>query len=309
MGKLSTFFVMAFLGFGLSSCGGEAELAGPEGQITSTAMATVLASTAFTDFSAAVLPKATGAISLPFSSSPGNVGQFDGTSVRPLAANYTACTSSTGSTTDGTDADSIPLSFSQVFSCNGIDNGFGTSTFTGSYSVTDKDDTKYGILGGFRFDADFTFADNMSHEVNEGSFGGYWDVTVGSTTITSANNYRAMVGSTPTSGTPPASKYSMSSKFDVVYTPANMALPWAAGSISLNGFYRLSGVIYDGVSTQHDLAVAFEISTSGLTYNRTDCPAGGYKDGSMTFTDGAGNRLVFSYNSCTLTRQFNGQSI
>lgn len=291
------------------SCG-DSEPAGASGSISSSAMTAVVGTTALSDFTGSLKLSATGSVGLPFSNLPSGVGFMAtalGDDVQAQAVSYTSCTTTTGSSTDGADGDSIPLSYRQDYSCYDLPDGNnGLTTLSGYYSVVDMDDSKYGSLGGYRFTFDFAYDDRMSHETNEGSWKGEFENTISSSSISYSGSYSAMGGSTPTSGVG-VSKWTWSANHNTTYTPTSIAQPWAAGTMSVSGFYRISGVIYDsGTSTSHNVDVTFEVTSNSLEYDRTACTTGFYKNGSLRLTDGGGNVLLYNYSNCTQTRQFNG---
>jgi len=286
----------------LTSCGGEAELDGPAGSLSGAAVPTVISSQGFTAFLATLAPQTAGTIQAPGLGGVVQMNEVGGLAVDP----YEACTSKEGSSTDGADADGIPLNYVLRFNCNSVADAAALRSMTGSYTVNDKDDTKYGLLGGFKFSYDITQSGQyyVGRQYDTG-WTGTWEATPTATTITLQNDYTLRYGENLESPDL-ARSVSARSKFTTVYTPVDMAQPFTAGVMRLSGYYRMSGVLTpDGqTSPRYDVDVAFELSSSDLEYG--NC---GLKEGSFTMIDGAGNRLVYTYQNCVLTKQFNGQNI
>lgn len=286
----------------MTSCGGEAELDGPAGSLSGAAVPTVISSQGFTAFLATLAPQQAGAIQAPGLGGVVQMNEVGGLAVDP----YAPCTTTEGSNTDGADGDSIPLNYIVRFNCDSVSDQAALRSMTGTYTVNDKDDTKYGIQGGFKFSYDIN--QNGQYYVGrkyDSGWSGTWEATPTASTITLANDYTLRYGENLESPDL-ARSVSARSKFTTVYKPADMNQPFQAGAMNLSGFYRMSGVLTpDGqTSPRYEVDVSFEISSSGLEYG--NC---GLKEGSFTMTDGAGNRLVYTYQNCVLTKQFNGQNV
>ncbi|MES2962291.1 MAG: hypothetical protein V4760_00270 [Bdellovibrionota bacterium] len=290
----------------VTSCGGESDLTAAGGTIESGALATVLAGTAFTDFKTSITPSGTGGLSIPVSGLPTGTG----TLVALAPTGFEACTTTSGSATDGADADRVRAFYRQDLNCTDLVFHGGTNTFTGYYQEKDYDETKYGWAGGFLYDFDMTYKSVYSHETNEGRWKGLWSVVNTGTTITTIGEWFSEGGSTPTATPAQKSVWRSTNKSSTVLTPTNMATPWQAGSTVINGYFGVTGVIYNSTtSTSYGLDVVFKIESQNLTYDRTTCTTGHYKDGTLSFTDGGGNVLKYTWVSCTETRTFNGTTI
>ena len=305
--SLVAFACATGLSFGLVSCGGESELSGAGGQIDATTMAQLLGTTAITDMMAAIVPTGTGDVTLPVQGLPGGIGTFS--AFKTQAATFDACTTTTGSKTTDADTDGVPASYREEYNCSGVSTGAGVSNLLGHMQVTDSDDTKYGLRGGYNFDFDITYEDVMSHETNYGNWGGTWGASFSGSTYTMASKYFYEAGSTPSDGSP-TSAWKASHQFTSSYTADDVAQPWESGTMSMNGFSRFSGSLYDQAMGQsYTLDVTFKIEANGLVYDRTACTDDFFKDGTLTFTDGSGNVFKYEYSNCTATRTFNGTSI
>lgn len=302
MKQLKTVSILAAaLSLGLTSCGGEAELDAAGGQVAPAAAALLVADPAFTAMLGKIAPQANGTIAAP------GLGGVVGLTEAGLLANpFDACTTEEGSKTDGADLDGIPVNFVQKFNCEGITDGAAERAMTGSYTVQDKDDTKYGVEGGFKFAYDVRQSGRyFVGRTYEAIWSGLWEATTTANGFALVNEYTIKSGEDLESPDI-ATGISARSKFTTTYTPDNMAQPFQSGAIEMSGFYRVTGVMTPPNQTtpRYDLEVSFEISSSGLTY-----AACGLKDGTFTFTDGAGNKIVYTYTNCALVRQYNGQTL
>ena len=298
---------LAAFSFVLTSCGGEPELDAAAGQLAPGAAAVLVADPAFTALVGKLAPQTNGAIQAP---GVGGVVGFvdDGAGVGGLAvdAGYAGCTTTDGSNVDGADADGIPLSLTQTFNCEGIVDGAASRAMKGTYSVVDNDDTKYGMLGGYKFSYDVRQSGRyFTGREYESVWSGLWESIVTATGVTMNSEYTIKTGENLESPDV-ATSLAARSKFTTVYTPTDMNQPLAAGSVAMSGYYRVTGVATpQGQTTpRYDFEVSFEISSSNLTYDTC-----GLKDGSFTFTDGGGNKLTYTYANCVVVKQFNGDTL
>lgn len=285
----------------LTSCGGGApgELTEASGSIDAASMKAVIAG-AGGSVSIASLKSSmkidAGAVSPPFSL-PGGIGLLD---------DYANCTTTTGSTTDA-DSDGIAKGFKRTFDCDSVPVSLGTVSRKGTYEEADKDETKSGWLGGFSTKFEFSDIYDASHEYNESVWSGTWEATTGTSSISLDYGFtisnKNIVHST---GTESAFEYQ--TQWTQSYAFEDAASPWMKGTMSLDGFFRLTGSI-DYHNQLHDVAVVFKVTTDHLVYDRTACPVGFFKSGSMSYIDGSGNELKYSYNNCVETETFNGAAL
>lgn len=303
MRKIKSISILASIAaLAMTSCGGEAELNGPAGSVSAAAVPAMVGSQGFTAFLGSLEPQTAGAISPP---GLGGVIPLEGAA--GLAEDiYSACTSVEGSPTDGADGDGIPLNYKLRFNCDSVADLAALRTMIGTYTVTDKNDNAYGVLGGFKFSYDILQRGQyFVGRMYEAAWSGNWEATTTATSVTLSNDYTIRAGEDLDK---PDMKQVIDSrsKFDSVYTPVDIALPFQAGTVTLSGLYRFSGsFVPQGDTTRYDIEVAFEISSSGLEYGAN----GRFKEGSFTLTDGAGNRLVYTYQNFNRTVQFNGQIV
>lgn len=293
-------FAAAFIA-ALTSCGGNApgELTEASGSIDAASMKAVIAGSGGPVSIASLKTSMkidAGTVSPPFTL-PSGMGFTND--------EYTACTTTTGSTTDA-DGDGIAKGFRSTFDCNNVamQTGNGTLTRVGYYEEADRDDTKVGWLGGFTTKFEFDSAYDFSHEYGSYVWAGSWDAQTTATSI--AMDYGFTISSTNAvraTGTESTIEYQ--TQWKQAYLFDNATTPWMKGTMSLDGFFRLKGSI-DYHNEVHDVAVVFKVTTDHLLYDRTACPTGFFKSGSMSYTDGSGNVLKYSYNNCVETETFNG---
>lgn len=284
------------------SCGGgEDALDAAGGEVSAAAIPLLIASQGFTSFKSGLVPQSAGAITPP---GLGGVVPFaGGAGIMAGDPLYTPCTTTEGSDTDGPDNDGIPLNYVVRFNCEGVADMAALRTMVGTYTATDKDDTVYGIKGGYKFEYDIVQkGEYFVGRQYEAGWSGLWEATSTASTITLDHDFNVKVGE-DLEDAAKATSIAFRSKFTTVYTPTNMAMPFAAGAMKLSGFYRVSGTLSDNTNSA-GISVAFELSSEGLEYG--GC---GLKEGSFTLTDGSGNKVVYSYVNCVETRTFNGQAI
>ncbi len=307
--RFRTIAFIACAGLGLASCGGESELSEAGGSIDQATLTMLLTTTAFSDLTSSIVPSGTGSISLPVPGLPSGVGSLGLGKLGTMAgqADFGTCTVTSGAKTDGVDGDGVPASYREEFNCFGIN---GTSDLTGFMQMTDYDDTKHGVAGGYLFEFDITYNDRFGHENNFGVWRGTWGVTTSATQISMTSTYSSEAGSIPTADPDNAERWKVQNNHSTVYTPTDMASPWQAGAMTFSGYSRFSGRLYSQAqATVYPLDVTFRVESSNLTYDRTACPGSFFKDGSFTFSDGAGNRFTYTYVNCVQSRAFNGSAI
>jgi hypothetical protein len=80
-------------------------------------------------------------------------------------------------------------------------------------------------------------------------------------------------------------------------TPDNAASPYVSGSLDFNGFFK----------DTKDGYLVLKFWSTNLTYSNS-C-GNFFKDGSLTYIDGAGGKLVFTYSNCSESVTFNGNPV
>ena len=299
---------------GLAACGGEADLTQAGGNIDQASLNIMKTNNAFQDFTNQIIPQETGTASPKFGSFPTGVGSLSAEEAQAQRTGYEDCSTTSGSTADGTDGDGIFLSYRQDFNCENIpvtgdSGGTGTTSLVGFFSETDKDDTLIGDKGGYKWEYDVKYAYDFSHEKGSGTYTGLSESTVSGGTLTQKYDYKVANTHTDTASGM-ASNWYIKGKWLSSYTGDDPTNPYLSGSMTLNGFFGLGGNFYESTSkTDVKLDVVFEISTEGLTYDKTACPTSFWKNGKLTFKDGSGNQYTYTYTNCTVATTFNGSTI
>ena len=210
------------------------------------------------------------------------------------------CEPTKSSTTDA-DSDGIPAEATWTFSCDTTTGGGFTLTASGSIAIKDGDDADK--KSGFTFKIN-----NVSFHITGSIAGKSYDitatitgdfaVTVSSTTITSSGNVQVSVSSD-------GKTTSFGYWGDVTATGTSAEDPFAAGTITLDNWYR-----FELESTKYVL----HITSTDLTYGsctredgRTEVSLNG---GKLTIVDGKPNTLTVTFNAaCTATWTYNGETL
>lgn len=284
----------------LASCGGEGDL--EVGGTTDMATVQALLPT-FNSMISSFRLSDSGTVGLPSTITlPGGVGVFAET-----GPDFSGCKKETGSKTEDGDNDGIPRNFRQDFDCSNIANGTGKSTQVGHYEVTDKDDTKFGVLGGFKFDFDIAYNDEFAHETNKGGFKGTYEATIAGNALTLDSFFNYEGGSVPTDGQP-SSYWKSRNEYTTTYTPEDMLAPWTKGKFKIDGKTGYSGTIYvQQTKTEVPFDFVFKINAD-IEYDKA-CGSY-YTNGTFRFTDGSNNVFEYKYAGCgNQSITFNGQPV
>lgn len=287
-----------------ASCGGRPGLAGASGTVNAAALTALFAGTAMGTQLDGLVFTGTGNVTPPLGL-PAGVGFVASLN---KATNYDPCTVKTGSQTTDADADGIAKFFRQDFNCTSLPANPGTYSRVGYFQELDKDDTKHSIQGGFKYEMNFSSDYDAPHELDHSVWRGTWEATVDGATIVMGHDYTLVSDNEQRTGPRLISKFATQTQWTQTYRPTNLALPWQAGTYSLDGFVRFSGNINHN-NKLVPIDVVFAVKATNLTYDRTACPGGHFRNGFMSFTDGGGNVLKYTYVNCTMTRTFNGQTI
>lgn len=215
---------------------------------------------------------------------------------------YDACTTVNPASRVDVDGDGIAKEKTYTYNCNNIVDSGSTYNLVGTESVVDLDDTKANVKGGYRYNHDFVFSYAQATGSNYNLHRGFTEVVPSATSLTYAMEYEGVTNDTRTGM---KADVTTRTNWRSVYTPVDMANPTASGTVVVSGFYSLVGTS-ENQANWGDMNVAFEVSSSGLTY---DAGAGcnkSFQSGSLTFTDGSGNRLVFDYACTSGTVKYNG---
>ncbi|MFW7380423.1 MAG: hypothetical protein ACOH5I_16545 [Oligoflexus sp.] len=283
------------------SCGGEggalAPLNGPAGALESNQIASVLAQ----------FENALATFSIDGNINPPQIsGVHYGQTPIPLQENdyFADCRSENPDLPDDEDSDSIAKFKEIKFNCRSIDDGVAYRSQEGSIVIQDLDDTTSGGPGGYSFEYDLTgksqykdggyydysYQGHFKYQIQSGSF------------IYDANLVTTNEGDSPSDG---EFSYLYQQTWKHKVTPVDMEDPGLAGSVVMNGYFRMVNRSDDSSLTPID--VTLTTSSSGLVYDRS-CNYF-YQAGSLTLKDSQGNTIAFQYDCDNLNRSFNGQSI
>ena len=240
------------------------------------------------------------------------------------------CVKVSGDQTDA-DQDGLAVKATTTFSCNQSQEG-AKIEMSGSIDTQDKDDAnaeggfllkmndvKINIEGsGMKMKLALKGGSEMT--VKDGAFVGTTDLEM---TMNSAIfSQMASAVSTPTSGrsapsapapraqpaqptqTSPQSvdqEITLGYFFDMKMTP-DAGKGKESGTLdSLNGFFKVKA---------NEMDVVLGIEGKGLTYS-ANCGGsdGSFKDGTVTFTDGSGNKAEVVYSNCKESYKYNGEAL
>lgn len=286
------------------------ELTAASGHVDKKTVKGLVQSPVFKEFLSSLQLQSTGAIRLPFSGIPESVGgPSNGNGSSRPNPDLSRCISISGSPQDGIDRDGIPLSFRQDFNCDGISSASGTSDLIGFYEVVDKDDTKYGALGGFSFKFNLSFNEAIRQRRNQGAFSGWIDATPTDTSFIfdRAYSYESDLISMARPATSGQLKFQ--NQMITVYEPRDMANPWRSGAMTTTGYSGFSGLFYNtAAQSVEPVNFVFQVEME-LTYDVDKCASRFFKDGAMRFTDGSGNVLAYDFKDCTPVVTFNGEEV
>lgn len=286
----------------------QTHLSSASGHVDETTVKALLKTPAFHDFLASFKLQGDGKIRLPFSEVPEGIGVLqDGES--SSAPDLRACMSVTGSPKDGEDRDGIPLLYRQDFDCYGISNASGKSDIVGYYQVVDKDDTKYGVLGGFAFNFNIAFNEDWPKQKNQGALSGKIDVTPEGETFVFERAYSYEIGINSTEKPEISGYLKLQNQMATVYAPKNIAKPWASGSMKTSGYCGFTAAFYNSAAqSSQPLSFVFEVEMN-VDYDLDKCGSSFFKNGSMQFVDGYGNVLAYNFKDCVPDVTFNGKSL
>jgi hypothetical protein len=196
------------------------------------------------------------------------------------------CTPTISGTTTDADGDGLPVN--ATFTYNSCTNASG-DTVSGSYTLKDDDDTKaWPLAGGSLTISNLTFT--LANTTGGGAtikVNANVSMHVGTTTLV---NKAAVAFDVTTSNVAGTFKYFM----NATTTPTSMSQPSAAGSVDLNGFLVISA---------NGNSLTASVAGTGVTYSNA-CQ-NYFNNGVITFKDGAGNTLTYTFTNCTVAKAYN----
>lgn len=307
--KISRQFVSLAIGFALvatgavslSSCGGDDTLSGPGGSIQ--AAAAGVAAGVFLNggkgMNLNLKPTETPNIS-GLSISGFNAGASLGTSANdPLDA----CTTVSPTTIVDADGDGIAKEKTYVYDCRDVlsQDGFAT-TAIGRISITDYDDTKDHMEGGYRYDIEYEGSGVKLPDYDlRYSHRGFFDARKMGASYVYTSQFSAGF-----SGKERDDNYDVTyrSNYKTVFTPDDSANPWATGKTQFTGFFGIEGKMN---GKDYTFNVSWEMGSTELVYDWQTCNY--YKSGKMWWIDGAGQRFEITYNCTNFQTTFQGQNV
>lgn len=282
---LRAFLLIAAVG-GLSRCGGDG------GQpLQGTAVGVVIGqlNTALNQ-----LPQSNSAPTLPMSGA--TVASTHGGGVSALAA--TTCETTSPNPTQDTDGDGIANIKVSTFDCTDFTSGGNRYTRKGSYTVTDKDNSKIGYFGGVR--VDFEVGSYNYVQISDGSeytnsYSGYWDFSTSGGSFVSTSDFTGRAANVPADPTY-SYDYTYHYTWDWMQTPDTFTVPFSSGKLEFEGTYVWTGKFVEG---DHGKPTVTE-GTFSLKYYSKDLKyqsgcAKWYKSGSIFVDDQNGNTMEIRY--------------
>lgn len=282
---------------GVASCGGNG------GQpLTTTSIPTLLGQLNTSVLSKIPTSNTLAASSLPVSGATLNSG------ARIKAAD---CETSTPASTTDADSDGIALTKTSTFNCT--EQTIGTYKYTrqGSYTVTDLDDTKAGLLGGIQVVYNlgkYNYVDLSDNTVHDNSYEGSWSFKPnGNGGVSSTSSFSGSTRSTSTSLSY-AIDYDYGYTWDWSMTPTSAAAPWDAGTMSFSGTFSMSGTFShensSGVQSAYTGSYVVKHASKNLVYDK-NCTKY-FSSGSVFIDDYNSNILEIRYACSTAKLYVNG---
>lgn len=286
----------------LLSCNGENELNAAGGNIDQATLQAVLGDAQVKGSFDNLISALAFDDSTPVNAPAGIAGEL----VAMSTDHFKSCTTETGSKTEDADSDGIPAEYSQKYNCKNVQNGQVDETQIGHFRVQDKDESKFGYLGGFLYDFDFYHNNLQSHEESEFGYSGTWEMTPAAQSLSLNNKYQFWVIGRHFDGSFDVN-FKVQNNWKADYKPSDMSQPWMAGKVNIKGYFGVSGRIAVQANEHYDVKVAFEVEGKDLVYNKTACPSGYIQSGELTLKDASNNSITYSYDNCTQTLYYNGQ--
>ena len=194
--------------------------------------------------------------------------------------------------------------FSVRFNCQGIPGE--TSGVIGLVGFMTQSSVNGNLDDGYRFDNEmmikYVFAENTLLD----KYKGFSEMKKTSTEIRYTSDFEVQV--LMTNHTPPVD-YVWKRSISRVFIPDDMSNPMASGRTEIAGLFTMNGKIGGGPGGQ-DLGITkfgFTINSQNLVYKST-CMYG-FDSGTITFVDGANNKVVFEYLCGSRNLTLNGKPV
>jgi hypothetical protein len=302
--KLNSLLMTLLAACSLASCGGEPGLTSlnrPAGTVTAAQAAVLAGGTTLTNFIGNARPDQKPNFGGPVRGNDRNMSDpFDSRD-----ADFDSCASVTAADQTDNDGDGIKMHIAAKFNCVGI-AGESNNTFdlVGSFEQKDLDDSQDWALGGYLFNYNLNFK-NTTDASNTliFRFKGFFSAENTGTMLTQTSNFY-YGGSGIHNGV--ELDYLWQGDYEASFTPTSMASPYADGTANFSGGFKVKGDFSHGTNSA-TLDVVFGILGENLVYDST-C-SNYYRSGSVSFTDGSSNVIMYTYNCTTAVATYNGTTL
>lgn len=227
--------------------------------------------------------------------------------IKPLAAE---CETVTPATPIDGDSDDIPLEKNYVFDCTDLTVGESTFSRKGSLTISDKDDTIAGMLGGLRVDFDiekfaFTTADGSEGNF---TFTGFWDYILNSTSLVSESEFTGEVKfSSPAYEFKTDFEYGYNWDYTMTPDTASAVAFFTSGSVSFEAEYMMNGEFYVEVNNEHQsYSGGWKITMTTENLKYLNSCSKWYSSGKIKIQDGSANLYELEFDCTTAKFYVNG---
>jgi hypothetical protein len=221
-----------------------------------------------------------------------------------VGAQVATCTSTLDPITPvNADGDLIPARLSKSSDCTfrNDQNGAGLS-YKGSVTLEDKDDTK--PKSGFK-------VSNNTYTLNFYGTGGMTAAPVSNlfykhnVDLNWNNPNYTIVNDFEFSGSSADGSFKLAYNYNASYVPDNVETPFVGGTLNFQGTVSLDTA---GANNTNPKRYSLSQNSTNLKYSNA-CKKR-FVGGTTTYTDGRGNSLVITYNSCSsVTVTYNNEAI
>lgn len=201
------------------------------------------------------------------------------------------------------DGDLVPARLSKSTDCTirSDQTGAGLS-YKGSVLIEDKDDTR--PKSGFK-------VSNNTYTLNFFGDGGMTAAPVSSlfykhnVDLTWNNPNYSIASEFEFSGSSGEGSFKIAHSYTASYAPDNVEAPFSGGTLNFQGTASLDTTGANGANPKR-----YSLSQSSANLRYSSACKKRFVGGTTTYTDGRGNSLVITYNSCTsVTVTYNGEVI
>lgn len=230
-------------------------------------------------------------------------------SVGPLAA---GCETISPTPLVDLDGDQIAAKKVSTFNCTSQIDGTSSVTRIGTITITDKDETKKGLLGGVRID--FAVPTFDSVEVATGkeykySYQGYWDYSANGTGFASKFDF---TGYTKYASDTFKNDYTYQYVGEMTVTPSSGTLAWGTSDVNFQfkGTFSLFGDFaaeQNNIRSQKTGSFVVNYYSKDMIYASSGCSKA-WRSGSYFLEDSQGTLLEIRYECNSAQLYVNGQA-